>query len=1535
MFLDIPRATPVRRFPCALKSPTENIVGTGLHVKMAQDELRVGIDIGSTTVKAVALNRDGEPVFSRYVRHGARQAATAARVLGELGRAFPGARVRAALTGSGAPALAEALGLPFVQEVVANSIAVRSLYPHARTAIELGGQDAKIVFFEPDPRTGELTVSNMRMNGSCAGGTGAFLDEIATLLKVAPGDYDALAAAGTTVYDISGRCGVYAKTDIQPLINQGVSKEDIALSALHAIAKQTIGGLAQGLDVVAPVVFEGGPLTFDPTLVRVFSERLGLAEEEAIVPEHAETIMALGTALSVDELFSDRPSELDLAAAVAALEELDARPPVAHEKDAPPFFSSPEERADFERRHAAPADPRPRAPEDGVLKVYLGIDSGSTTTKFALLDEDGALVDSFYASNEGAPLDVAARALRELDQRHRAAGHRLEVLGVGTTGYGELMFAKAFGADYHVVETVAHARAVRDLVPDATFVLDIGGQDMKAIWLDHGVITNVVVNEACSSGCGSFLETFARGLGIPVGQIAEAAFRSDAPAQLGSRCTVFMTSSIVTEQRNGKSPDDIMAGLCRSIIENVFTKVVRVPSMDALGERIVVQGGTFLNDAVLRAFEQRVGRPVTRSPHAGLMGAVGVARLVREHSASTLRATGHVAPSSFIGFESLESFSYTTEAGLACPFCQNHCSRTRITFSSGASWVTGNRCPRGEVVGDPRDAEVRAKERRIRERTARVPNLFAERERLLFREYPAEPVRDLGEDAPVIGLPRVLSLWEWAPFWTTLLRAAGYRVRLSSRSNRKMYERGLPAVTSDTVCFPAKLVHGHLRDLKDKGVDRILMPSVTTVPSDNASKTSQSMCAVVKGYPLVVANSDNPERRWGIPFDAPLFHWYSDADRESQLMEWLRPWAGLTRVQARSVVRQAAAAQRAFTEELLRRGREVLAGVERAGGFAVVLAARPYQTDSLVNHEIPEMFVRMGVSVLTADSVPGVREVDLSRSRIDVVNNFHERMLGSAVMAARDPRLEYAQLVSFGCGHDAYLSDEIARLMHEIGDKAPLVLKLDESDATGPLGIRARSFVETVRERRAAELSAGSAPAPRPLQEPYPVKFERGDERRYDVVVPNTSHAFSQLMAAAAARQGLRATPLEVGREEAIRLGKRYVHNDICFPAQIVIGEILAELTSGRHDPDRTAVMMAKYVGDCRLTHYPALLRKALDDAGFSQVPIITNDSADDHDLHPGFRLGLGTSVDIAMGLPMIDVLEALLRRIRPYELTPGSADEAFEATVDELAGAISAHGARAATGAFRRGLERLSAVPHDRSRPRPRVLIVGEYLLNFHPGANHEIERYLEANGFEVVEARMTDVVRKSYSYKHAQARDYHASIPAGDRAWNALADNLFSAALGAADRVARDFPLYERPASMDELADRSDPIIHRTFDAGEGILIPAEILEQASRGVRNFVILQPFGCLPNHVVGRGIIKRVKELYPDAQVLPLDYDPDVSQANIENRLQMLIMDARPDAEPEAPGEGPRERVARWGRDIVDVGSTQGGAAPAVGDTTR
>ena len=1538
-------------------------------------QLLVGIDVGSTTAKIAVMESQTHTVLMRrYVRHHAQQAACLKALLEELRGQFGEAPLRAALCGSGGAALAEALGLPYVQEVVANSLAVSAFYPTARTAIELGGQDAKMIFFEFDDKEKALNVADMRMNGSCAGGTGAFIDEIGTLLKVPTERFNDLAEQGKAVHNISGRCGVYAKTDIQPLLNQGVPKEDIALSSFHAIAKQTIGGLAQGLEIEAPIVFEGGPLTFNPRLIKVFAERLGLGGEDIIIPDHPETIVAVGAALSLEGLFADKKAELDLGKAIATIEKgnivvVDAtcdEGASQGEYAGKPFFADAGEAESFKLRHALPTA-KSALDQEGLpekLTVYLGVDCGSTTTKFALLDEDGNLVDSFYAPNEGEPVDVAMSALRDLHARYAQAGCELKVAGCGTTGYGEMLFASALGADVHKVETVAHAHAAQRFEPKATFILDIGGQDMKAIWIDGDVITDVVVNEACSSGCGSFLESFASTLNIPTKEIAGAAFRSEAPADLGSRCTVFMNSSIVTEQKNGKTPDDIMAGLCRSIIENVFTKVIRVSNLDKLGNHIVVQGGTFLNDAVLCAFEQYVGRPVTRAPYPGLMGAIGIALIAKENAEAKLNAAhagsannnerdttakgegaeaagrGTGTSSSFIGWNEVEGFHYEQESNLICPFCANRCNRTRITFSNGTSWITGNRCTRGEVVGDPKDAAVREQVLAAKQAQDSVPNLYDERERLLFKDWPctpAAPSRDI-----TIGMPRVLSNWDTMPFWKTLLQALGFTVKLSHTSTRAIYENGLSAVTSDTVCFPAKLVHGHLRDLHKQGVDRIFMPIVTTVPSENTSKDSQSMCAVVKGYPLVVQNSDNPQRRWNIPFDNPLFHWFTEEDCTLQLQKYFSETFQIPEKATAEALKQARAAQDSFHRALKERGAEVLAQARSNGTYAVVLAGRPYHNDTLVNHDLPSLFTERGIPVLTADAVPGGEEVTLKNSLIDVVNNFHARMLSTCVLAAQSPNMEFVQIVSFGCGHDAYLSDEIIRLMKETGSKTPLVLKVDESDIRGPLGIRVRSFIETVNERRAKELAAGSNSAPaakdangadsnpnspsepeacsscapggcaactaamearldlalakesgQKLEDPYPQKFTKADRKERVVLVPNTSKAFSLLMTTVFRNQGLRAESLPIGRERAIYLGKRYVHNDICFPAQIVIGEALEALESGKYDLDKVAIGTGKYIGDCRLTHYAALLRKALDDAGYPQVPIVTNDDVDFHNIHPGFKLSLPSAIQTAFGLPMIDALEELLRKIRPYELVPGSADAAFEKSIGYVMDGLGANGIRGAKRGFKQAIDLMRTVEYDRSNPRPTVLIVGEYLLNFHPGANHDMEEYLEKNGLEVIEARMTDVIRKTYFYQHAQQKEYKVHRPFGKKLMNTISDGFFNLAHNLTDKIAQAHPLYQPPTRMPELVRASDPIIHHTFDAGEGVLIPAEILHHAEHGCRNFVILQPFGCLPNHVVGRGISKRLKELYPDAQILPLDFDPDVSFANIENRLQMLIMNAR------------------------------------------
>jgi predicted CoA-substrate-specific enzyme activase len=1468
-------------------------------------------------------------LFSRYKRHNAYQAETVLGMVHEVIAQFPGAEFRAAVCGSGGKPIAEAIGAHYMQEVVANAIAVRSFYPEARLAIELGGQDAKVVFFHYDEKARRLTASDMRMNGSCAGGTGAFIDEVASLLRIPVEEFEVLAKRGTTVYDISGRCGVFAKTDIQPLLNQGALPEDIALSTFHAIVKQTIGGLAQGLELKAPIIFEGGPLTFNPTLIKVFAQWLGLGEGDIIRPENSETLMAYGTALSVDEMFLEEENNFSLEYAVKALSVFRQNLQTAEPESRKTYFSSPLERAEFEERHRLAPPPRHRAKRGETLGVYLGIDAGSTTTKFALLNENEEVVDSFYANNHGEPLKVIKQALLDLKKKYDDSGIALEIIALGTTGYGELLFDKALKADFHTVETVAHAEAARKYAGDVSFILDIGGQDMKAISVTNGIITNITLNEACSSGCGSFLENFAASLRIPVDQIAEAAFRAKNPAELGSRCTVFMNSTIITEQKNGKEPDDIMAGLCRSIIENVFTKVVRISNFTNLGDKIVVQGGTFKNDAVLRAIEQYMGKNVVRAPYPGEMGAIGIALLTKKHIAENgfargrEQGQGHRLQSRFIGLETIADFDYTQETNVKCTACTNNCNRTLVTFSYGKSagaftpaggqafgqtsgqasgptlpsarstgentWVTGNRCERGELVGSPRDNSFREKMRQRTLEMEAVPDMIKIREKMLFRDYPfslVSPPKNI-----VIGLPRALDFWRTMPFFTTFFHALGFKTKVSRPSSRKLFEKGLQYVASDTVCFPAKLVHGHIQDLLESKVDRVFLPLFSHLPSENSEPLSTYTCPVLKGYPLVVKYSDNPERHFHIPLDTPIFHWFKQRDRDLQLCRYMKESFNIPESSARKAIAQGDEALAAFNRELMAQGNKIIKQTEKQGKFAVVITGRHYQFDELVNHNLSRYFTRMGIPVLTVDALEGVQEVDLSKTMVDITNSNHARLLSGAIVTARHPTLEYVEIFSFGCGHDAIYTDEVARLMNEISGKSPLILKLDESDVPGPLRIRIRSFVETVRVRRRNETGEQKI---NHLSDPYPVKFTKDSRKEKIILLPNVSHAFCKIMTATFGKQGFRAAPLPLGGKEAMHLGKKYVHNDICFPAQMIIGEALAALQSGEYDPNNVAIGTGKTLCDCRLVNYMFLTRKALDDAGYPQVPIISTDIFDLKNIHPAFKLSELSFARGAWCIVLVEALEALRRRIRPYELVKGETNRVFEEAVDSIANGLSQGGMAGSLHAYMKAIDAMCDIRYDRTRQKPTVFITGEFLLTFHAGSNFHIEEYLENAGLEVILPRMYDEYRNlMLMHTVSEVRNFHVRHPLYETVRCYVGDKFFDIAMDVAERIGKKHPLYEPAIHLPDLAKLSDPLIHHSLQSGEGFLIAADILHYAARGVTAFIILQPFGCLPNHVCGRGVVKRIKEMYPGIQILPLDYDPDISFANIENRLQMLIMNAR------------------------------------------
>ncbi len=1457
---------------------------------MYKASLLVGIDIGSTTVKVVVVEPEGrELLFSTYQRHYSLQIDTLRSILEELFHQF-NTNLKFGICGSGGLEIARALGVPYVQEVVANSFAIKEFYPSTSVAIELGGQDAKVIFFRKEGD--RLVTHDMRMNGSCAGGTGAFLEQIAEILHIPLGEFNSYAARGKHVYDISGRCGVFAKTDIQPLLNQGVSKEDIALSAFHAIAKQTIGGLAQGMIITPPVIFEGGPLTFNPVLVRVFQDRLHLRDHEVILPEHPELLVAIGAALSlpklpVEAISETQPGREDEPASweefCKALDALKERNAYRLEEESVPFFTSEEEREEFQRTYGFKDFVPPSIPSGTTLNAYLGIDAGSTTSKFVLLDEQGNLINAFYSNNQGDPLGVIHRGLIMLRDTYRSEGVDLRILGVGTTGYGEVLFAKAFNADYHTVETVAHAEAALSIDPAVSFILDIGGQDMKAIYVQNGIITGITLNEACSAGCGSFLETYAASLGVPVHQIASLAFKSKHPSRLGSRCTVFMNSSIITEQKNGKSLEDILAGLCKSIIENVFTKVIRSSNLNTIGNRILVQGGTFRNDAVFRALQLYTGKSVTRAPYPGLMGAIGIALLTKRFVEQKIRTEGSYT-SGFIPLDQLESFSYTKEPSSVCPICSNACNRTILRFSNGTYFVTGNRCERGEILKGKPAARLT------------VPDMIRRHEELLLSDY--KP-RLLSEPRKWrIGIPRVLEFYESLPYWKALFTSLGFQVVLSRRSSYPLFEAGLKNVPSDTICFPAKLGHGHVLDLVSQGVDRIFWPMMIRIPKKNPTAQGGEMCPIVQGYPMVVDKSDEPFSRYGIPFDHPTFHWYDRDLKHEQTIQYIKHAFGIPESFIEMAIQEAELAYSRFRNQLERETEQILyrymnpSADNDPDSFAVIISGRPYHADPLIHHGLTSLFTSQGIPVLSALFLPRLSEIDLHSVRIETYNPYHTRMLEAALFAARHPNLEVVQLVSFGCGHDAIISDEMARILKETSGKELLVLKLDEGEARGPLNIRIKSFIETIRARRRNRIQKEDPLGIyKPLGLPFPVQYLKSDRKRRTILIPNLSPSFSYMTGRILEHQGFTVKVLDVADRRAIELGKRYVHNDICFPAQVNIGEILAELQRGHLHPNEVVAGLAKNCVACRAGQYAALCRKALDDAGYREVPIITTGTVDDKQMHPGFRFSLGARYKLLWGLRMVDALETILRRVRPYETTPGISDRLFQYHLERIASSLLQSTKRALK-ALEEAVEDFNGIPIRDIPRKPRVGIVGEILVNYHPGANHFIESYLERNGMEIVLPGMIEFFRKgNIAERHMALRGLHPH-PVFLSMKAELLEWIFGKAHDAVVKVMGRFKYREEPYSIKEISQNTVGLIDPTYQIGEGWLMPGEIIQLAKMGIHSFVILNPFGCMPNHITGRGMIKTLKKIFPHIQILSLDFDPDTSFANIENRLQMLILTA-------------------------------------------
>lgn len=985
----------------------------------------LGIDIGSTTAK-LALVRDGELLVSRYERHLSRVREKTLELVRELREAtenmLNGEPVRVALSGSAGLGLAESAGIPFVQEVAATTELVRSRYPETEAVIELGGEDAKIIFFDEGV--------DERMNGSCAGGTGAFIDQMATLLDVTVDELDKLSLNSRRIYPIASRCGVFAKTDVQPLLNQGAAKEDIAASIYQAVVNQTIAGLAQGRRIGGHVLFLGGPLHFCAGLRRRFIETLKLSEDDSFLASEALCSVALGASLYAAE----NGAEMTLA-------ELEDRIAAAGRAESsvatlPPLFESAGEYESFARRHAEATVPS-RNTEDYSGRAYLGIDCGSTTTKLVLLSEESAdggaeILYSYYASNRGDPVKVIKE---QLERIYELCGDRIKICGSAATGYGEELIKHAFGVDLGVVETIAHYTAAKHFMPEVEFILDIGGQDIKCFRIRRGAIDSIMLNEACSSGCGSFIETFAKSMGYTAEEFSRLGLFASRPVNLGSRCTVFMNSSVKQAQKDGATAEDISAGLSVSVVKNALYKVIRASSPEELGKYVVVQGGTFMNDAVLRAFERELGRQVIRPAIAGLMGAYGAA----------LRSM-KLTESSLIGKDELASFEHTSKAAV-CGGCQNKCRLTVNKFAGGRSFISGNRCEKGLNGGGGGSGES-------------VPNLYE------FKRKYLTSLCDGDEDGggrPTVGIPLSLGIYETAPLWHGIFSALGYRVVFSKMSTRATYEKGQFTIPSDTACYPAKLMHGHIAELCESGVDMIFYPCLTYNVKEKGSVNHYN-CPVVAYYSELLAG--NLESLGGGEKKVKFFYPYLNINNAgalaSELYEYLGGrGAGLTRSLVKAAVKAGRAEYERYMSSVRREGERAVAYAREHGRRVMILAGRPYHIDEEICHGIDSLASSLGFVVVSEDSISHLAETP----EVHVLNQwtYHARLYRAAAYAVAHEDTELVQLVSFGCGVDAITTDEVRRILEE-GGKVSTQIKIDEITNLGAVKIRLRSLLAAIEK---------------------------------------------------------------------------------------------------------------------------------------------------------------------------------------------------------------------------------------------------------------------------------------------------------------------------------------------------------------------------------------------------------------------------------------------------------------------------------------
>ncbi|MDO5359046.1 MAG: acyl-CoA dehydratase activase-related protein [Slackia faecicanis] len=1507
--------------------------------------LHIGIDVGSTTVKVAVLDDNRDVLYSCYRRHHADIRATIVEVVQEAAERYPDTPMTIAITGSGGLLLAQWLGIEFVQEVIASKTAVETFIPQTDVVIELGGEDAKIIYFDNG--------IEQRMNGTCAGGTGAFIDQMAALLDTDAGGLNELAKSHTAIYPIASRCGVFAKTDVQPLLNEGARKEDIAASIFQAVVTQTISGLACGRPIRGNVALLGGPLQYLSELDKRFCETLGLDDEHAIRPENAHLFVACGAALcgaqGKAELLSDVLGRLRNLGDIQGSEvvRLD------------PLFANEEEFAEFKARHD-----REKVARGDLMAytgtAYLGIDAGSTTFKAALIGEDGELLWSSYCNNKGDVLGTAKRAIADMYGAlpvDATTGEPFVTIGHATvTGYGEALLLEALRVDSGEIETVAHLRGAQEMLPGVEFILDIGGQDMKCLRVRDGVIDHIMLNEACSSGCGSFIESFASGLNLDVTEFAKTANAAKHPVDLGSRCTVFMNSRVKQAQKEGATVGDIAAGLAISVVKNALFKVIKIRDPREVGDKVIVQGGTFLNDAVLRAFEQLSGTNAVRPDIAGNMGAYGAALLARD------RAKGEHPVSGMLSLERIQALEPTHKT-VRCKACSNHCLLTVNDFGVDENtgkhrrFITGNRCEKGAgVLGE----------------TSNVPNLFEYKSRRLFGYEPLA-----AEAAPrgTVGIPRALNMYENYPFWFTFFTKLGYRVVLSDASSKKTYDAGIESMPSESVCYPAKLSHGHVMNLLEKGVDFIWMPCAKWERQEDAGAGNHFNCPIVASYSEALRLNIDELRT----SDAKFLNPWLPYDQKDKLKERLfvelyenfveatcRHADAPTRAEVADAVEAAWAEDMAFKDDIRAKGEETLRWMEETGTHGIVLAGRPYHNDPEINHAIPELLTSFGLAVLTEDSIAHLGTLERP---IRVVDQwmYHTRLYAAAKVATQRDDLDLIQLNSFGCGLDALTTDQVQEILEASG-KVYTVLKIDEVSNLGAARIRVRSLLAALKDKADERAEAERGPLACPtvaMNKEYSTEaavpedemkeharhakirmdnktgmteaeaarvvaqadalikqracasteFEKVQftkemkDAGYTILCPQMAPIHFDLLVEIFRKNGYNFELLPSVDHGAVDAGLKYVNNDICYPSILVTGQIMEAVTSGRYDTDKLAVIITQTGGGCRATNYIALIRKALAAAGLGHIPVISLSFKKLEESNPGFEVTPKMLLQAVYGVLYGDLLMMCLYRTRPYEAEAGAAQRLFDHWMGECKRQLAAGLSRSEwKRTVRQIVEDFDALPLVGEGSKPRVGVVGEILVKFHPTANNQIVDVIEREGCEAVVPGLTEF------FLFGLAGAIFQKDPLGRSAKSALGSRIALAAIDKFRKPVNDAlrasHRFEPPADIYELAGYASEILSLCNSMGEGWLLTAEMVELIRTGAPNVVCTQPFACLPNHVVGKAVIKELRRRYPESNIVAVDYDPGASEVNQLNRIKLMISVAK------ANLEG-KEAEARRMRDVA------------------